>query len=80
MAKLTITVPDEDLEFFQAGAARNGLALSPYVVRAAKIGALWEDANRPRPRDEAADLTRAEELAALDAASDAEARGHGHAA
>ncbi|MGY1969009.1 hypothetical protein ACW9HH_32645 [Nocardia gipuzkoensis] len=80
MAKLTITVPDEDLEFFQAGAARNGLALSPYVVRAAKIGALWEDANRPRPRDEAVDLTRAKELAALDAEADAEARGHGHAA
>ncbi|WP_280301137.1 hypothetical protein [Nocardia abscessus] len=78
MAKLTITVPDEDLEFFQAGAARNGLAVSPYFVRAAKIGALWEDANRPR--HDAADLARAEELAAIEAEADAEARGHGHAA
>ncbi|WP_454198150.1 hypothetical protein [Nocardia sp. Marseille-Q1738] len=80
MAKLTITVPDADLAFFEAAAARNGQKVSPYFVRAAKIGALWEDANRPRPRDEAADLARAEEQAALDTAAHAEEHGNGHAA
>lgn len=80
MAKLTITVPDEDLAFFQTGAARNGLAVSPYLVRAAKVGALWEDSNRSHPRTDSADLARAEELEALEAAADAEAHGHGHAA
>jgi hypothetical protein len=78
MAKLTITIPDADLAFLEAAAARNGQKVSPYFVRAAKIGALWEDANRPRHRDEATDLARAEEQAALDAA--AEEHGHGHAA
>ncbi|MFE3280609.1 hypothetical protein [Nocardia sp. NPDC059239] len=80
MAKLTIEVPDTDLALFRAAADRNGLKLSPYVVRAAKIGALWEDANRPRRRDEAADLARAEERAVLDEAAHAEAHRGGHAA
>ncbi|MVU82638.1 alpha/beta fold hydrolase [Nocardia sp. ET3-3] len=81
MAKLTITVPDADLAFFEAAAARNGLKVSPYFVRAAKIGALWEDANRPRQRDAADDVARAEELLALDEAADSDAHnGHGHAA
>lgn len=80
MAKLTITVPDADLAFFEAAASRNNLKVSPYFVRAAKIGALWEDANRARPRDEAADLARAEALAALDEAASADEGGHGHAA
>lgn len=80
MAKLTIEVPDADLALFKAAAARDGVKVSPYFVRAAKIGALWEDANRPRRRDEAADLARAEEQAALaEAARNEEHRG-GHAA
>lgn len=80
MAKLTITVPDADLAFFEAAATRNGQKLSPYFVHAAKVGALWEDANRPRPRDDAADLARAEEQATTDAKADDEAHGRGHAA
>lgn len=72
MAKITVTVPDEDLEFFKAGATRTGLSFSPYLVRAAKIGALWEDTHRPRAHDDAAELARAQELAALEAAADVE--------
>ena len=78
MAKLTITVPDADLAFFKLAAERDGVPLSPFMVAAAKAGALWVDANRPRPRADAADLARAEELAALDEAAEAEARAHGH--
>ncbi|WP_159848501.1 hypothetical protein [Nocardia sp. CY41] len=81
MAKITITVPDADVPFFEAAAAKNGEKFAPYLVRAAKIGALWEDANRPRRRDLAADLARAEEQLALDLAADADEHGHhGHAA
>ncbi|MCX4099129.1 hypothetical protein [Nocardia sp. alder85J] len=81
MAKLTIEIPDNDLALFRAAAARDGARLSPYVVRVARIGALWEDANRPRHRDDAGDLARAEEQAALDqAAHAAEEHRGGHAA
>ncbi|WP_331761237.1 hypothetical protein OG225_42890 (plasmid) [Nocardia sp. NBC_01377] len=82
MAKMTIHVSDEDLAFLRSAAEREGVAVSRFVIQAAKAGALWADANRPRPRTDAADLARAEELAALDAAAEAEARkhGHGHAA
>ncbi len=81
MAKITITVPDADAAFLEAAAARAGEKLSPFLVRAAKVGALWEDANRPRRRDPAGDLARAEEQLALDAAADADEHGHhGHAA
>lgn len=80
MAKLTIEVPEADLALFRAGASRDGLKLSPYLVRAARIGALWEDANRPRHRDDATDLARAEEQAALDHAAHAEEHHGGRAA
>jgi len=80
MAKLTIEVPDADLALFRAAADRNGMKVSPYFVRVARIGALWEDANRPRRRDEAADLARAEEQAALEEAARAEEHRGGHAA
>ncbi|WP_306361738.1 hypothetical protein [Nocardia sp. CC227C] len=80
MAKLTIEVPDADLALFKAAAERNGMKVSPYVVRVARIGALWEDANRPRRRDEAADLARAEQQATLEEAARAEEHRGGHAA
>ncbi|WP_155981033.1 hypothetical protein [Nocardia sp. CNY236] len=80
MAKLTIEVPASDLALFKAAADRDGVKLSPYVVRVARIGALWEDANRPRRRDAAADLARAEEQAAVEEAARAEDHRGGHAA
>lgn len=80
MAKITISVPDEDLQFFEAAAKKSGLKVSPFLVRAARVGALWEDANRARTVNEADDLARAESLLMLDAEANADARGHGHAA
>lgn len=81
MAKVTITIPDAELPFFKTAADRAGEQLAPFLARTAKVGALWEDAHRPRRHDPAADLARAEEQAVLDAAADAAEHGHhGHAA
>lgn len=81
--KVTITIEQDLLDWFEQKAAAEGAKLSPTIVRAARNWLLWEDAAQLARADRAAgrdSLEAAEaELAAQREAEEAES-GRGHAA
>jgi hypothetical protein len=74
--KVTITVEDHLLEWFEQRAAVEGTKLSPTIVKAARNWLLWEDAARVAEADRLAGFHTIEEaeaeLASQREAEDAE--------
>lgn len=62
--KVTITIEDHLLHWFEQRAAADGAKLSPTIVKAARNWLLWEDAARVAEADRLVGLHTAEEAEA----------------
>lgn len=81
--KVTITIEDHLLHWFEQRAAADGAKLSPTIVKAARNWLLWEDAARVAEADRLTGRHAAEEAEAelaLQREAEQTEAGQGHAA